>query len=1004
MIRFLLPPRMRLRRFFFSALVAGALSSSWAFGATTDATVSTEPVITAVRGRNVTVSVPAGFDRVVLQALRPARQRQLARKDGDDAAKWKTIATKYPHREARALTFHLPRLTPKRHLRVLGNQDEILPGSFFTGFTNFLGDPPIAADAFTLSNAFPGAVNSAADPDTITLVSKTNEGGDATRAVVEADIWKVVGDRLYFYNQLRGLQLFDLSDPNEPLLVGTVRMPAAGEDLYVLPSGDAVLLKQGSYDLWEPWSWPTPVVGRVSLLATSSDLRALLNGELFVPNIPRPSTSEVVTVSVREGKPVVAARVPFDGTLRESRMVGEILYVASEVNETDPNGVLPSSHCRLTSFDLHDPAHPVRRESIDLAGWPTAVTASDQFFFVARWDAAPSNNAFGNIIEIIDISAPDGSMKRGGAAKVKGNIADKFKMHHDGATLTAISSSWRYENADGKVLPGWAPNARWVPFTTVDTFSIENANTPVALDSLEIAPGETVRGTRFDNGRVYVVTFVQIDPLWIVDLTVPEHLKVLGHVEAPGFSTYIEPLGDRLVTIGLVRNEPAVSLFDVSDAAHPALLKQVTLGNETNASGWVWSDAVWDEKAFRVLPDEKLILLPLSSYNYPSGSAGRVQLIDLLRNDLVKRGVIEAEFFPRRATVHRDRVVSIAPTKLVTVDATDRDHPVVQSEIEIAWSTTRLFVVREHLIEIGDTTFHGDPRLTITPTNDPEATLATKDLTLSYPIVGATVRDDVLYIAQMRNPWELAAGGAIDGAPRGRLHLSTFDVSALPGIRALGSASMELRTSYGWGGLPVLEPLWPNPATLVWSAEGAAKSWAVPTGSPVYSTSGFTGGATAVNSVSALATESVGALFVGRPLWSPRYYGHSRVLHAFDVAVPQQPKGLSTVEVGKDEPWDVSRAFAGDGAIYLSHKWMGNLDSFSPDADKDEQENDVNKNLNRHFLDVIRFDDPAHPQTDMAHPNLPGRLVGLSRQGRLLYTMGRQYDLTTRKSSGTAAA
>src|SRR5688572_11372338 len=196
-------------RFFASLFVTCTLLMATAteLAAVTRPVAATEPVITSVRGRHVTVSVPAGFDRIVLQAMRSARRRAAAL---DDADRWKTVATKYPQREAGVVTFRLARLIPKRQLRVLGNQDDILPGSFFTGFTNFLGDPPIA-DAAVSNGSPPVTIDGALGSNGLASGGRSSEF-TATRDVVESDIWKVVGDRLYFYNQLRGLQLFDLSD------------------------------------------------------------------------------------------------------------------------------------------------------------------------------------------------------------------------------------------------------------------------------------------------------------------------------------------------------------------------------------------------------------------------------------------------------------------------------------------------------------------------------------------------------------------------------------------------------------------------------------------------------------------------------------------------------------------------------------------------------------------------------------------------------------------------
>src|SRR4030095_5098690 len=83
-----------------------------------------------------------------------------------------------------------------------------------------------------------------------------------------------------------------------------------------------------------------------------------------------------------------------------------------------------------------------------------------------------------------------------------------------------------------------------------------------------------------------------------------------------------------------------------------------------------------------------------------SGYASRVQLIDLDGTSLKARGNIEHEFQPRRATVHKDRILSIAGNELLVVDASNRDQPVVKSNTELAWPVNKVFVQGAHLIEI----------------------------------------------------------------------------------------------------------------------------------------------------------------------------------------------------------------------------------------------------------------------------------------------------------------
>ena len=54
-----------------------------------------------------------------------------------------------------------------------------------------------------------------------------------------------------------------------------------------------------------------------------------------------------------------------------------------------------------------------------------------------------------------------------------------------------------------------------------------------------IAPNETIWSARFIGDRGYLVTFENIDPLWVIDLSNPFNPVILGELEVPGVSTYI---------------------------------------------------------------------------------------------------------------------------------------------------------------------------------------------------------------------------------------------------------------------------------------------------------------------------------------------------------------------------------------------------------------------------------------------------------------------------------
>jgi len=116
--------------------------------------------------------------------------------------------------------------------------------------------------------------------------------------------------------------------------------------------------------------------------------------------------------------------------------------------------------------------------------------------------------------------------------------------------------------------------------------------------------------------RMYLVTFVQTDPLFTIDLSDPNNPKVLGELKIPGYSNYLHPYGDDML-IGLGKDTAAsewggvktkgikLSLFDVSDVANP---KEV----DTYVAGDAGSDsiALSDHKAFLFSKEKELLSIP----------------------------------------------------------------------------------------------------------------------------------------------------------------------------------------------------------------------------------------------------------------------------------------------------------------------------------------------------------------------------------------------------------
>ncbi|WP_455219401.1 beta-propeller domain-containing protein, partial [Kaarinaea lacus] len=133
----------------------------------------------------------------------------------------------------------------------------------------------------------------------------------------------------------------------------------------------------------------------------------------------------------------------------------------------------------------------------------------------------------------------------------------------------------------------------------------------------DFAPNESIRSARFLGDRGFVVTFRNIDPLFTFDLSNPREPKLLGELTIPGFSSYMHPYDENhLLTIGRaggtggtgVGNGVQLQLFDVSDMANPVVRHKHTL---SMPSGWSWSAAEHDHKAFTFYQPANLLAIPI---------------------------------------------------------------------------------------------------------------------------------------------------------------------------------------------------------------------------------------------------------------------------------------------------------------------------------------------------------------------------------------------------------
>lgn len=189
-----------------------------------------------------------------------------------------------------------------------------------------------------------------------------------------------------------------------------------------------------------------------------------------------------------------------------------------------------------------------------------------------------------------------------GSGTAPGSLLNQFSMsEHDGHLRVATTEGndwWRSEESE----------------STVTTFEITGSALEEVGSVSGMGKGEQIHAVRFMGDVGYVVTFRQIDPLYVLDLSDPASPTVEGELKIPGYSAYLHPAGEgRLIGVGQDATDQGqvtglqVSLFDVSDPTDPQRLAQVVMPGAN-------SESEWNHHAFLHWPATGTTVLPMQQY------------------------------------------------------------------------------------------------------------------------------------------------------------------------------------------------------------------------------------------------------------------------------------------------------------------------------------------------------------------------------------------------------
>lgn len=190
--------------------------------------------------------------------------------------------------------------------------------------------------------------------------------------------------------------------------------------------------------------------------------------------------------------------------------------------------------------------------------------------------------------------------------------------------------------------------------------SSESANDVYVLDSsmnivgsvTDLGITERIYSVRFIQDKGYVVTFRQIDPFYVLDLSSPTNPQLKGELKIPGYSSYLHPItADKILGVGKEGQYVKISLFDVSSPENPTEKAKYSLEE-------YWSDVLNTHHAFLLDAEHEIFFLPGSMGGY----------VFSYENDSLSLVKAVSDISAKRAVYINDYLYIIGDDKVVVLD------------------------------------------------------------------------------------------------------------------------------------------------------------------------------------------------------------------------------------------------------------------------------------------------------------------------------------------------
>jgi inhibitor of cysteine peptidase len=417
--------------------------------------------------------------------------------------------------------------------------------------------------------------------------------------VDEADIVKTDGEYIYLVSGNKTI-IVEAYPPEQAQVLSEIELEGTAIGIFI--NGDRLVVFESGMSYYDI---------RPGLLATG----------VYAPYYGSSKTSiEIYDISDREN-PRLQRGISADGQYVSSRMIGDYAYVVvnepvyeenDEINlprlySDDTEKEIPATdiyysdvadyyymYTTIIAMNIQDDNQEPTYETILLGASSNMYVSTNNIYLTFPVWGRNVGDSQKTSIHRIHI---DGStMNYTASGEIPGMVLNQFSMdEYDGYFRVATTT---YEG------------------TSHNNVYVLNMSLNVTGSVTGLAPTETIYSARFMGDRGYLVTFKQVDPLFVIDLSDPYNPEELGYLKVTGYSDYLHPYDENhIIGIGKETTDAGefawyqgvkISLFDVSDVSHPVEIDKLEIGDRGTES-----PVLDDHKAFLFDKSKNLMVMPI---------------------------------------------------------------------------------------------------------------------------------------------------------------------------------------------------------------------------------------------------------------------------------------------------------------------------------------------------------------------------------------------------------